>query len=258
MPDLTGKNALVTGGSRGIGAAIVRRLVADGASAAINYRSGKDTANDLATELVAPDRRVVALQADVTDPNSTQALVDPTVDALGGLDILVSNAGVEHFGPLESITPADYQRVFTTNVAGQLFATQAAAAAMGEAARIVLNSSVSARIAVFEPSPYAAGKAAVSALVLNLAPELATRGIAINAIAPGGTRTDMADEKDPSTPHPLCGTCHQDADRTVHRLGTADRTRRDRQRCRVPRLPRRLVHHRSDRRRRRLPALTAR
>jgi 3-oxoacyl-[acyl-carrier protein] reductase len=194
MPDLTGKTALVTGGSRGIGAAIVRRLVADGASVAINYRSGKEAAEDLAGELTGNDRRVVAVQADVTDPDSTRALVDRTVEALGELDILVSNAGVEHFGSLASITPADYERVFTTNVAGQLFVTQAAAAAMGNGGRIVLTSSVSARIAVFEHSLYAASKAAVSALVLNLAPELATRGIAINAVAPGGTRTDMAAE----------------------------------------------------------------
>lgn len=192
MSELTGKRALVTGGSRGIGAAIVRRLVADGASVAINYRSGKGAAEALAAELTGDDRRVVAVQADVSDPDSTRALVDRTVEALGGLDILVSNAGVEHFGSLDSITPADFERVFKINVAGQLFTTQAAAAAMGDGGRILLTSSVSARTAVFQHSLYAASKAAVSALTLNLAPELATRGIAINAIAPGGTRTAMA------------------------------------------------------------------
>lgn len=131
MTNLASKRALVTGGSRGIGAAIVRRLVADGASVVINYRNGKEAAEGLAAELNGSGPRVVAEQADVTDPDSTRTLVRRTVDALGGLDILVSNAGVEHFGALTSITTADYERVFTTNVAGQLFATQAAAGGDG-------------------------------------------------------------------------------------------------------------------------------
>jgi 3-oxoacyl-[acyl-carrier protein] reductase len=189
---LAGKRALVTGGSRGIGAAVVRRLVDEGAAVAINYRAGADAAEALARELGGDGHHVTALQADVSDPAATKDLVERTVAALGGLDVLVSNAGVEHFGPLESITVADYDRVFGINVAGQLFTTQAAAAAMGAGGRIVLTSSVSARMAVFEHSLYAASKAAVSALVLNLAPELAARGITINAVAPGGTRTDMS------------------------------------------------------------------
>jgi NAD(P)-dependent dehydrogenase (short-subunit alcohol dehydrogenase family) len=203
MTGVTGKKALVTGGSRGIGAAIVRRLAADGASVVINYRSSAEAAQSLADELDGNGRRVRAVQADVSDPNAIGPLVDQALEALGSLDILVSNAGIEYFGPLESITFADYERVFTTNVAGQLFTTQAAAVAMGEGGRIVLTSSVSARIAVFEHSLYAASKAAVSALALNLAPELARRGIAINAIAPGGTRTDMSAENGRNYMHPL-------------------------------------------------------
>jgi 3-oxoacyl-[acyl-carrier protein] reductase/tetrahydroxynaphthalene reductase len=202
MGGLAGKRALVTGGSRGIGAAIVRRLAAEGASVVINYRSNAGAAQALAAELDGDGRRVSAVQADVSDPAAIGTLVERTVEALGGLDILVSNAGVEHFGSLESITIKDYEHVFTINVAGQLFATQAAAAAMGDGGRIVLTSSVSARIAVFEHSLYAASKAAVSALALNLAPELAARGIAINAIAPGGTRTDMSAENARYYTHP--------------------------------------------------------
>ena len=99
-----------------------------------------------------------------------------------------------YFGALDSITQADFDRVFQINVARQLFATQAAVAAMSRGGRILLTSSVSARIAVHHHTLYAASKAAVSAMVLNLAPELAERGIAINAIAPGGTATDMAAE----------------------------------------------------------------
>lgn len=189
---LSGKRALVTGGSRGIGAAVVRRLVAEGVAVAVNYRSSGSDADALVDELVAQGGRAVALQADVSDPAACGPLVTRAVEALGGLDILVSNAGTEHFGALASITPQDYERVFATNVGAQLFATQAAAAVMGSGGRIVLMSSVSAQRAVFEHSLYAASKAAVSALVLNLAPELAQRGIAINAVAPGGTRTAMA------------------------------------------------------------------
>jgi NAD(P)-dependent dehydrogenase (short-subunit alcohol dehydrogenase family) len=191
---LAGKKALVTGGSRGIGAAVVRRLVDEGATVALNYRVGADAAEALIKELNGDGGRVTALQADVSDPAATKDLVERAVASLGGLDVLVSNAGVEHFGPLEAITVADYERVFGLNVAGQLFMVQAAAAAMRDGGRIVLTSSVSTRMAVRGHSLYAASKAAVMAMVLNLAAELADRGIAINAIAPGGTRTDMAAE----------------------------------------------------------------
>lgn len=191
---LAGKRALVTGGGRGIGAAIVRRLAAEGAQVAINYVANAASADALVTELTDKGYQVAAFRADVSDPAQTHDLVQRVVSELGGLDILASNAGVEHFGALESITAADFDRVFRINVAGQLFATQAAVAAMTNGGRILLTSSVSARIAVYQHTLYAASKAAVSAMVLNLAPELAERGIAINAIAPGGTATDMAAE----------------------------------------------------------------
>jgi 3-oxoacyl-[acyl-carrier protein] reductase/tetrahydroxynaphthalene reductase len=200
---LEGKRALVTGASRGIGAAVARRLSAEGAAVAVNYRSGRDAAEALAKELSADGGQAVALQADVADPAAVHDLVDRATEAFGGLDILISNAGVEYFGALESITMADFQQVFGINVAGQLFAAQAAAAVMGEGGRIVLMSSVSARIAVFQHSLYAASKAAISALVLNLAPELAQRGITINAVAPSGTRSDMAAENGPNYVHPV-------------------------------------------------------
>jgi 3-oxoacyl-[acyl-carrier protein] reductase len=199
---LTGKRALITGGSRGIGASIARRLAAEGAAVAVNYVSDVASATDLVGELGAAGHRAVALQADVSDPAQTRRLVQRVIDEFGGLDLLASNAGVEHFGSLESITPADFDRVFRINVAGQLFATQAAAAAMAEGGRIVLTSSISARIAVHRHTLYAASKAAVSAMVLNLAPELAEHGIAINAVAPGGTATDMATSHAASYIHP--------------------------------------------------------
>lgn len=189
---LLDKRALVTGGSRGIGAAITRRLAADGAAVAINYVADQSSADKLVAELTDKGHQVAAFRADVSDPAQTHDLVGRVVEAFGGLDILASNAGVEHFGALESITLSDFDRVFHINVAGQLFATQAAAAAMIGGGRILLTSSISARIGVYQHTLYAASKAAVSAMVLNLAPELADRGIAINGIAPGGTATDMA------------------------------------------------------------------
>ena len=201
-PRLNGKRALVTGGSRGIGAAIARKLAADGASVAVNYVADHASATRLVDELVDAGHRAIALQADVSDPDETRRLVDDVVEAFGGLDLLASNAGIEHFGTLESITPADFDRVFGINVAGQLFAAQAAAAVMTAGGRMTLTSSVSARIAVHHHTLYAASKAAVSAMVLNLAPELAERGLAINAVAPGGTATDMATEHAASYLHP--------------------------------------------------------
>lgn len=191
---LAGKRALVTGGGRGIGAAIARRLAAEGAAVAINYVANASAAEAVVRELTDKGYQAAAFRADVADRAQTADLVARVVAEFGGLDILASNAGVEHFGVLESITEADFDRVFRINVAGQLFAAQAAVAAMTSGGRIVLTSSVSARIAVFGHTLYAASKAAVSAMALNLAPELAERGIAINAIAPGGTATDMAAE----------------------------------------------------------------
>ncbi|MFJ3532083.1 MULTISPECIES: SDR family oxidoreductase [unclassified Streptomyces] len=193
ISNLAGKRVLVTGGSSGIGAAIVRRLAAQGAAVAVNYRSDKDAAEALVGELRDNGRDASAFPADIGDRAQTHELVGAVVSEFGGLDLLVSNAGVEHFGALETITQADFDRLFQTNVAGQLFVTQAAVAAMTDGGRIVLSSSVSGRLSVRQHALYAASKAAVPAMVRNLAPELAERNIAINAIAPGATATRMAD-----------------------------------------------------------------
>jgi NAD(P)-dependent dehydrogenase (short-subunit alcohol dehydrogenase family) len=170
---LAGKRALVTGGSRGIGAAIARRLAAEGADVAVNYVANDAAADALVEELRSSGRNATAFRADVSDAAQTRELVTRVAAEFGGLDIVASNAGVEHFGALESITQADFDRVFQINVAGQLFTAQAAAAAMSTGGRILLTSSISAQIAVHQHTLYAASKAAVSAMVLNLAPELA-------------------------------------------------------------------------------------
>ncbi|HEX3591302.1 MAG TPA: SDR family NAD(P)-dependent oxidoreductase [Pseudonocardiaceae bacterium] len=202
MADLSGKVAVVTGGSRGIGRAVALRLAQDGAAVAVNYRADRDAADAVVAELTGQGRRAVAIRADVSDPEQTGELMDQAATALGGLDILVSNAGIEHFDALPDITPADFDRVFATNTRGQLFAVQHAARHLAGGGRIVLMSSVSARKSVFHHTLYAASKAAVEAMALNLAPELAKRGITVNAIAPGGTRTDMSAEVSHHYAHP--------------------------------------------------------
>jgi 3-oxoacyl-[acyl-carrier protein] reductase len=191
---LSGKVAVVTGASRGIGKAIATRLATEGAIVAINYHQNAELAEALVSELDSKGFKTQAFRADMSKPEESRALLDDVVKAFGKVDILVSNAGVEYFGKLEDITPQDVDRVFSVNVAGQLFVTQAAARYLPSGGRIVLTSSVSAKIPVFHHTLYAASKAAVSAMVLNLAPELGERGITINAIAPGGTATDMAKE----------------------------------------------------------------
>ncbi|MGW1169039.1 SDR family NAD(P)-dependent oxidoreductase [Streptomyces sp. NPDC002550] len=198
-----GKVAVVTGGSRGIGAAVVARLAAEGAAVAIGYRGNKQAADELVDTVTADGGRALAVRTDVADPEQTRALVEQAVSEFGRLDVLASCAGIEHFDALENITPADFDHVFAVNTRGQLFAVQHAAAHMREGGRIVLTSSVSASRAVFGHTLYASSKAAVESIVLNLSAELGRRGITVNAIAPGGTATDMAAEHGARYQHPL-------------------------------------------------------
>lgn len=194
MKKLEGKVAIITGSSRGIGKEIAMRLVHEGAKVVINYSRSPEKAEEVVNQIQQQGGEAIAIQADVSQVDQIQQLVTKAVEKYGQLNILVSNAGIEYFGKLEEITLQDFERVFSVNVAGQLFAVQAAARYLPSGGRIVLTSSVSAKIAVFYHTLYAASKAAVSAMVLNLAPELGERGITINAIAPGGTATDMAKE----------------------------------------------------------------
>ena len=199
---LNGKIAVVTGSSRGIGKAIATRLANEGAIVAINSREDAQPAEALVSELSSQGLKAQAFRADVSNPTECHDLLSNVAKTFGQVDILVSNAGIEYFGKLEEITAEDFDRVFSVNVAGQLFVTQAASRYLSSGGRIVLTSSVSARISVFHHTLYAASKAAVSAMVLNLAPELGERGITINAIAPGGTATNMAKENGKFYTHP--------------------------------------------------------
>lgn len=212
-----GKVAVVTGGSRGIGAAVAARLAGEGAAVALGYRSGQAAADTLVAELKTEGGTAIAVRADVADPDQTKALIEHAVAEFGRLDILASCAGIEHFDALENITPADFDRVYIVNTRGQLFAAQHAAAHMREGGRIILTSSLSASRAIFGHTLYASSKAAIESMVLNLAPELAARGIAVNAIAPGGTATDMAAENAAHYQHPqLAGKIPLDEWLTMH------------------------------------------
>jgi len=199
---LNGKVAIVTGASRGIGKAVALRLASEGAAVAVNYRQDDGPAEALVSDIRGLGQQALAFQADISKGEECRSLVAEVLEAFGRIDILVSNAGVEFFGTLEETTAEDFSRVFSVNVGGQLFITQAVAPYLPEGGRIVLTSSVSARLAVFHHTLYPASKAAVSAMALNLAPELGERGITINAIAPGGTATNMARENGKFYTHP--------------------------------------------------------
>jgi 3-oxoacyl-[acyl-carrier protein] reductase len=196
------KVAVVTGGSRGIGAQVALRLAAEGAAVAIGFRGNQAAADAVVAAIETDGGRALAVQADVADPDRTKELVERAVAAYGRLDVLAACAGVEHFAALEDIRPEDFDRVFTVNTRGQLFAVQHAVAHMEAGGRIVLTSSVSASRSVFGHMLYASSKAAVESMVLNLAAELGQRGITVNAIAPGGTATDMAAEVADNYRHP--------------------------------------------------------
>ncbi len=187
--NLTGKTALVTGGARGIGAAIVERFAAEGVKTAFTYVSNKDAADSLAARL---GDNVIAIRADAADPYMTAGAVDETVKAFGRIDILVHNAGVFRTGP---ITEADFhwfRQQVAINVDGVYAGTHAAITHIPEGGRIIVISSVNAKRMPFEGfAAYGATKAAVTALVKGWARDLGSRGILVNAVQPGPVDTDL-------------------------------------------------------------------
>lgn len=189
--DLSGKVALVTGGSRGIGAQVARRLAAEGAQLAIACRSDRAAADRVVADLRAAGAAAIALTADVARPADCKALVDDCMAQFGRLDILVNCAGVAKYLPLDQTDADHFHAMFDTNVLGTLSLTRAAAAVMAPGGRIIHFSSRLAETPLAGASVYAASKAAVSALTLALAQELGPRGITINAVAPGLIETDM-------------------------------------------------------------------
>ncbi|MDT0566698.1 SDR family oxidoreductase [Streptomyces sp. DSM 3412] len=191
--DLSGKVALVTGGSRGIGAATAVRLARGGADVAVTYVRGKEGAEEVVGTVRALGRRAVALRADSGDPEEAAGAVGLAAEALGGrLDVLVNNAGVGVLGPLESLPLAEVDRVLAVNVRGVFLASQAAAARMESGGRIItVGTCLTQRVPGPGGTLYAMSKSALVGLTKALARELGARGITANVVHPGPTDTDM-------------------------------------------------------------------
>ena len=191
-PVLAGKAAFVTGGSRGIGAAIVRRLARDGAAVAFTYVSAQAEADKLAAEIQAAGGRALAIRADAGDAAALSAAVAQGANAFDRLDILVNNAGVYLGGELDTFSLADFDRTVDVNVRAVFVAAQAAARHMGDGGRIVNIGSINAeRVPAAGASVYAMSKAAIVGLTRGLARDLGARGITVNNVQPGPVDTDM-------------------------------------------------------------------
>jgi 3-oxoacyl-[acyl-carrier protein] reductase len=192
MSQLTNKTALVTGGSRGIGAAIAKRLAADGASVAITYTKGADAAASVVKEIERGGGRAIAFQADATDAKAVQAAVEKTVAALGRIDVLVNNAGTAIPKPFEQTSLEDIDLMIALNIRGVFVATQAALKHMKDGGRIInIGSCVGERMMTPGLVAYAATKGAVKMFTQGLAREVGGRGITVNNVQPGPIDTDL-------------------------------------------------------------------
>ena len=188
---LTGKVAVVTGASKGIGAAIAKALGAEGADVVVNYSSSKTDGEKVAKEIAALGGKTVALQADLSKQEDIERLFVKSKDAFGHLDILVNNAGVYEFSPLEKVTAEHFHRQFNLNVLGLLLASQAAAQQFDGAGGVIINvSSIVSTLAVPQSAVYSGTKGAVDAITRSLAAELGPRRIRVNAIRPGMVETE--------------------------------------------------------------------
>src|SRR5438067_2202109 len=188
---LLGKVAVVTGASKGIGAAIAKHLAAEGASVVVNYSASKDAADRVVNEIAKGGGRAIAVQANVANHGDIKRLFAETKRAFDKLDILVNNAGIYDFAPLENVTPEHFHKQFDLNVLGLILASQEAAKYFGPAGGAIVNiSSVVAHSPVATASVYSATKAAVDAITKSLAKELGPRRIRVNAINPGMVETE--------------------------------------------------------------------
>jgi 3-oxoacyl-[acyl-carrier protein] reductase len=189
---LQDKVAFVTGGARGIGAAIVKRLARDGAAVAFTYTSSAGIADDLAATINADGGRALAIKADSGDAVALSGAVARTAAHFGRLDILVNNAGLLRLAPIDEYPLDDFDRMVSVNVRGLFVATQAALQHMGQGGRIIsIGSVASVRVAFPTSSVYSMTKGAVAAMVRGMAIDLAPRGITVNNVQPGPTETDM-------------------------------------------------------------------
>ncbi|MBV9887209.1 MAG: SDR family NAD(P)-dependent oxidoreductase, partial [Acidobacteria bacterium] len=192
MSKLQDKVALVTGASRGIGAAIAKRLAADGADVAITYTKGADAAAAVAKEIEKTGRKAIAIQADATDAAAVKAAVDKTVSTLGRLDVLVNNAGIAFAKKFEDTSLEELDRLIGTNLRGVFVATQAALKHMKNDGRIInVGSCVGERLLTPGLMPYSATKGAVKMFTQGLSREVGDRGITVNNVQPGPIDTDL-------------------------------------------------------------------
>ena len=186
MNKLTGKVAIVTGASKGIGAAISKALAKEGAAVAVNYSAGREGAERTVTEITREGGKAVAIQADVSKAIEVRRLFEETKKAFGSVDVLVNNAGVFQFDPLEEITEKEFHREFDTNVLGTILATQQALKHFPRTGGSIINlSSIASQNPVPNSSLYSATKGAIDTLTLALAKELGSRNIRVNTVAPG-------------------------------------------------------------------------
>jgi 3-oxoacyl-[acyl-carrier protein] reductase len=191
MSNLTGRVAVVTGASKGIGAGIAKGLAAAGAAVVVDYATSAAAADRVVAEIVATGGKAIAVQADVSKPGDVARLFALTRQAFGTLDILVNNAGVFEFGPLDSVTVEGFHWQFDTNVLGLLLATQEAVKHFGAEGGSVINIGSGASLTTPAMSVvYSASKAAVVAITQVLAKELGPRKIRVNAISPGAVETE--------------------------------------------------------------------
>ncbi len=190
MRKLTGKVAVVTGASKGIGAAIAKALADEGASVVVNYASSKNGADAVVSEIAKKGGKAVVARGDVSEAADAQSIIDAAIRNFGRLDILVNNSGVYEFAPIQEFTEEQFHRQFNTNVLGLLLTTRAAVKQMGEGGSIINVSSAVTRITPPESAVYSGSKGAVDTITGVLAKELGPKRIRVNAINPGVVETE--------------------------------------------------------------------
>lgn len=190
MKNLEGKVALVTGASKGIGAAIARELAARGAAVAVNYAGGKAGAERVVAEIQEAGGKAIVVQANVADPDTIGPLIATVVKQLGPINILVNNAGIYEFGPLEAVTPEHFHRQFNVNVLGLLLTTQEALKHFDPKGGSVINIGSVAAAGIPAASVYSATKGALDSITVALAGELGSKKIRVNSLNPGMVETE--------------------------------------------------------------------
>jgi len=190
MSKLTGKVAVVTGASKGIGAAVAKSLAAAGAAVVVNYASSKAGAEAVVAAITAAGGKAVAVKGDVSKKADAEAIIAQAVTSFGALDILVNNSGVYEFSPIEEVTEAQYRKIFDTNVLGVLLTTQAAVKHLREGGSIINIGSAVTRLKPPASSVYTATKGAVDMITGVLAKELGARKIRVNSVNPGMVETE--------------------------------------------------------------------